>query len=71
MTLIAFIAFSAATQGWLLERLRYYERVLLSVAFVVLILFIIFHSFVMLTLGMIAIGIPLFRQISERKKQTE
>ena len=68
MTLIAFVAFSAATQGWLLFRLRYFERVLLFISFGALILFIIFHSFVMLVAGIACSGIPLMRQLTEGKK---
>ena len=67
MTLLAFVAFSAGTQGWLISRLHFYERVLLYASFATLILFIIFHSFVMLAIGLICGGAPLVRQLKEKK----
>ena len=63
MTLLGFIAFSAGTQGWLLDRLYGYERILLFVCFIALILFVIFFSAVMLAAGLICGGVPLVRQI--------
>ena len=66
MTLLGFVAFSAGTQGWLLDRLHGYERILLFVCFVSLILFVIFFSFAMLATGLVCGGIPLVRQIRDR-----
>ena len=67
MTLLGFVAFSAGTQGWLLGRLYTYERILLFVCFITLILFIIFFSSVMLIAGLVCGGIPLIRQIRGNK----
>ena len=67
MTLLAFVAFSAGTQGWLLSKLYLYESILLYACFAVLILFIIFHSFIMLAVGLVLGGIPLVRQMREMR----
>ena len=64
-TLLGFVAFSAATQGWLLERLYMYERVLLFVSFIALIIFVIFFSFIMLATGLACAAVPLVRQLRD------
>ncbi len=68
MTLLGFVAFSAGTQGWLLGRLHTYERILLFVCFITLILFIIFFSFAMLIVGLVCGGVPLVRQVRDIRR---
>ena len=63
MTLIAFTAFSAATQGWLLSRLFAYERALLFASFICLVFFDIYFYSPLLILGVILAAHPLIRQV--------
>ena len=58
---------SAGTQGWLITRLYFFERILLYVSFVAIILFIIFHSIAMLVIGLILGSVPLVRQLRDKK----
>lgn len=58
---------SAGTQGWLLTRLYFFERVLLYATFAAIILFIIFHSIVMLVIGFILGSVPLVCQLRDKK----
>jgi TRAP-type uncharacterized transport system fused permease subunit len=67
MTLLAFVAFSAGTQGWLITRLYFFERIILYVSFAAIILFIIFHSIAMLVIGLILGSVPLVRQLRDKK----
>jgi len=63
MTLFAFTAFSAGTQGWLLERLYVYERLLLFASFFFLAFFIVYFTVPFLAAGLVTGGIPLIRQL--------
>ncbi|MDA0999103.1 MAG: TRAP transporter large permease subunit [bacterium] len=69
MTLIGFVAFSAGVQGWFLDRLYFYERMLFFGCFLFLIFFDIYFRWPLLAAGVACAVPPVVRQCRARVLQ--